>query len=412
MLRFASLASTRFSAIAGVVAIAMLAGCVTQKTVQAPVVAAPPPPPPAPHQLTQEAPEFLRLPNMPADKVPVRVGVLLPFLASSPTTRLLASSLLKAAQLALFDAGNSNILLITADENGTASEAAAGAKKLLDQGAEIIIGPLFAQSVTAIAPLTRDKGVPVLAFSTDTTVAGNGIYLLSFLPQNEVRRVVEYAASQGHKQFGALIPETSYGEVVAQSFKSAVTASGGQVTDVERFSPSAGAIVEPAAALAKTTPDSILIAQGGSLLRGIVPTLSYDGIDPTKVKLLGTGLWDDASIAREPLLNDGWFAAPEPDAAAAFDAKYRAAFGTSPPQLAALAYDAISLIALLAPGQPYHRFTPAALTDPNGFTGVDGIFRLDADGTTERGLAVLAVEPGGAFRIVDPAPKTFQKQGM
>jgi len=389
----------------------MLTGCTTQKPATVSVMAPPPPPPPAPHQLTQEAPEFLRLPNMPADKVPVRVGVLLPFSAASPTTRLLANSMMKAAQLALFDSGNPNILLITADENGTSAEAAAGAQKLLDQGAEIIIGPLFAQSVSAIAPLTRDHGVPVLAFSTDTTVAGNGIYLLSFLPQNEVKRVVGYAAAQGHKQFGALIPQTSYGEVVAQSFSSAVTASGAQVTDVERFSPSAGAIVEPAQALAKTNPDAILIAQGGALLRGIVPTLSYDGVDPTKVKLLGTGLWDDPSISRESLLNDGWFAAPEPDAAAAFDTKYRAAFGTSPPQLAALAYDAVSLIALLSSGEPYHRFTHAALTDPNGFTGIDGIFRLNADGTTDRGLAVLAVEAGGTFRVIDPAPKTFQKQG-
>ena len=411
MLRFASLRRARFSAFAGIVAIAMLSGCVTQKVVSTPVAAPPPPPPPAPHQLSQEAPEFLRLPNMPADKVPVRVGVLLPFSSSSATTRLLANAMLKAAQLALFDADNKDILLMTADENGTPSEAASGAQKLLDQGAEIIIGPLFAQSVGAVAPLARDKGVPVLAFSTDTSVAGNGVYLLSFLPQNEVKRVVAYAASQGHKQFGALIPQTTYGDVVGQAFKDSVTASGGQVTDVEKFSPSAGAIVEPAAALAKTNPDSILIAQGGALLRGIVPTLSYDGVDPTKVKLLGTGLWDDPSISRESLLAEGWFAAPEPDAAAAFEAKYRAAFGTTPPQLAALGYDAISLIALLSSGQPYHRFTQAALTDANGFTGVDGIFRLNADGTVERGLAVLAVEAGGSFRIVDPAPKTFQKQG-
>src|SRR5215472_9720973 len=192
MFRFASLRSIRFSAIAGAVAIAMLTGCVTQKPASVAVAPPPPPAPPAPHQLTQEAPEFLRLPNMPADKVPVRVGVLLPFSASSPTTRLLANSMLKAAQLALFDSGNQNILLITADENGTAAEATAGAQKLLDQGAEIIIGPLFAQSVSAIAPLTRDRGVPVLAFSTDTSVAGSGIYLLSFLPQNEVKRVVGY----------------------------------------------------------------------------------------------------------------------------------------------------------------------------------------------------------------------------
>ncbi len=392
----------------------MLAGCATQKVAKVPVVAptpVAPPPPPAPHQLTQEEPGFLRLPDMPADHVPVRVGVLLPFTSASPTTKLLANSMMKAAQLALFDAGKSDILLMTADDSGSPSEAAAAAQKLLNEGAEIIIGPIFAQSVAAVAPLARDKGVPVLAFSTDMNVAGNGVYLLSFLPQNEVKRVVSYAASQGHKNFAALIPETAYGDVVGKAFQDSVTAAGGTVTDVEKFNPSAGQIVSPAAAIAKSNPDAVLIAQGGSLLRGIVPTLSYDGIDPTKVKLMGTGLWDDPSISREAMLDDGWFAAPDPEADSAFQAKYRAAFGAPPPTLASLAYDAVSLVALLSSGTPYQRFTPAALTDANGFAGVDGIFRLNADGTTERGLAVLAVEPGGTFRPVDPAPTTFQKQG-
>ncbi len=351
----------------------------------------------------------MRLPNMPSDKVPVRVGIILPFSSSSPTTRLLASSMMKAAQLALFDANNRDILLMTAEENGSAAEAADAARRLLDQGAEVIVGPLFSQSVSAVAPIARDRGVPVLAFSTDATVAGDGVYLLSFLPQNEVKRVVSYAASQGHKEFGAMIPETAYGNVVDKAFRDSVTASGGQVADVEHFSPSAGEIVAPAAALAKSNPDAILIAQGGSLLRGIGSTLAFDGVDGAKVKLMGTGLWDDPSVSREQTLNDGWFAAPMPDADAAFQAKYRNAFGTSPPQLAALAYDAVSLVALLSNGEPYHRFTRDAITDPNGFTGVDGIFRFNLDGTIERGLAILAVQPGGTFRVVDPAPTTFQK---
>jgi len=186
--------------------------------------------------------------------------------------------------------------------------------------------------------------------------------------------------------------------------------AGAKIVDVERFSPSAGAIVDPAAALTKANPDAVLIAQGGALLRGIAPTLAYKGLKSDKVKLLGTGLWDDPSVGREPLLVGGWFAAPEPDADDAFIAKYKSVYGTSPSQsqLAALAYDAVSLVALLASGQPYRRFTRDALTDPNGFAGVDGIFRLNIDGTAERGLAILAVTPSG-FQVVDPAPRTFQK---
>jgi ABC-type branched-subunit amino acid transport system substrate-binding protein len=337
------------------------------------------------------------------------VGIILPFSSTSPSTRALATAMMRAAELALFDANNRDILLITADDTGTPQDATDAAQKLLAQGAEIIVGPLFSQSVAAVAPLARDRGVPLIAFSTDASVAGNGVYLLSFMPQNEVKRVIGYAASQGRSAFGALIPQTAYGDVVAKAFSDSVAAANKRVVDVERFSPSAGAIVDPAAAIAKAQPDAVLIAQGGTLLRGIAPALEFDGLDHTKVKFLGTGLWDDPSIGREPLLEGGWFAAPDPDMDAAFVAKYRSAFGAPPPQLAALSFDAITLVAALAGGQPYHRFTQAALNDPNGFAGVDGIFRFAPDGTIERGLAVLGVAPGGVFEIVDPAPRTFEK---
>jgi branched-chain amino acid transport system substrate-binding protein len=403
----------RSCVIAGIVAIAALSGCTTEKqTVHGtPAFTPPPPQAPAPHQLSQDQPEFLRLPNMTSNRVPVRIGIILPLSSSNPGTRQLANSMMKAAQLALYDSNNRDIVLMTADDTGSASDAAASARSLLAQGAEVIVGPLFAQSVSAVAPLARDRGVPVLAFSTDASIAGDGVYLLSFLPQTEVKRVISFAARQGHTAFGAMIPETAYGEVVARAFRDSVTQAGAKIVDVERFSPSAGAIVEPAAALAKTNPDAVLIAQGGALLRGIAPTLAYGGLSRDKVKLMGTGLWDDPSVSREPLLVGGWFAAPEPDSDAAFTAKYRSVFGTTPSQsqLAALAYDAISLVALLSSGEPYHRFTRDALTDPNGFAGVDGIFRLNVDGTVDRGLAVLAVTAGGTFQVVDPAPHTFQK---
>jgi ABC-type branched-subunit amino acid transport system substrate-binding protein len=342
--------------------------------------------------------------------MPVRVGIILPFNDPRADDRLLANAMMKAAELALSDSGNSDILLMTADDTGSSADATAAAQKLLDQGAEVIIGPVFSASVASVAPLARDRGVPVLAFSTDRSVAGGGVYLLSFQPQCEVERVVAFAASKGHKKFAAMIPGTAYGDVVEKSFRDAVATAGGTVSDVEHFNPTAGTVMDPAAAIAKSDSDAILIAQGGSLLRGIAPTLNYDGIDPAKVQFLGTGLWDDPANAKEPLLAGGWFAAPQPSADAAFSDKYRSVFGVNPPQLAALAYDAVSLVALLAPGKPYHRFTAAALTDPNGFAGVDGVFRFHADGSIERGLAVLAVEPGG-FTVTDPAPTTFQPSG-
>jgi len=405
--------AARVCAIAGLVASVALAGCAVQ-----PVKPPAPPPPlavetgptaPSTHPLDADQPDFLRLPNLPSG-TPVRVGVLLPFSNGSAATRALAQSMLKAAELALFDAKNQNIVLITADEGGSPDAAAQGARNLLAQGAEIIIGPLFAQSVSAVAPIARDRAVPVISFSTDRNVAGDGIYLLSFQPENEVKRIVDFAAAQGRSNFAALVPQTIYGDRVAKAFQDEVTAKGGKITDIEHFAATPDALAAQAQAVTASKPDAILVAQGGALLRGTGPALAAGGVDGNKIRLLGTGLWDDPANVKESALSGGWFAAPSPSADEAFDAKYKNAFGNNPPQLATLAYDAVSLAALLSSGAPYHRFTPAALGDPNGFAGVNGIFRFNPDGTSERGLAVLGVDPNG-FTTVSPAPATFQPQG-
>jgi ABC-type branched-subunit amino acid transport system substrate-binding protein len=364
-----------------------------------------------PNALDRDQPSYLRLPGLADGVTPVRVGIILPFTSSSAPTRALAASLMKAAELAMFDAGNRNILLMTADEGNGGANAANAAQQLLAQGAEVIVGPLFGPSVSVVAPIARDRGVPVLAFSTEKSVAGNGAYLLSFLPQYEVRRVISYAAANGHRQFAALAPQTAYGDVAKDAFMDSVAAVHGNIVDVERFAPNSGAVSAPAAAAAKSGADAIFIAQGGVILRAIAPTLSLDGAARDKVKLLGTGLWDeDAALAREASLEGSWYAAPAPNADSEFIAKYHAAFGTAPAQLASLAYDAVSLVALLAQGAPYHRFTQAALMDPNGFAGVNGIFRFNGDGTSERGLAVLEMTPTGPV-VISPAPTTFQRPG-
>jgi branched-chain amino acid transport system substrate-binding protein len=410
-----SRAAARFSVIPAFLAIALVAGCETEngaKPVAPPPVAAVQPTGPiAQHPLTGEESGFVRLGNMNPNHVPVRIGMLLPFNNGSAATRALAASMMKSAELAIFDAGDPDILLLTADEGSTPEASAEAARTLLAQGAEIIVGPLFAQATEAVGPVARDHGVPVISFSTDRHVAGNGIYLLSFLPEGEVHRVISYAATQGHTNFAALVPQNAYGERVGDYFRDDVKSAGGKVADVEKYVPATEDISAPAHAVAATKPDAILIAQGGPLLREIASSLAGAGISVEQVKLLGTGLWDDQATSRDPMLAGGLFAAPSPEADVAFEQKYHNVYGSSPPPLASLAYDAVSLVALLSSGTPYKRFTPQALTDPNGFAGVDGIFRFHPDGTSERGLAVMSIEPGGGFRIVSPAPKTFQAQG-
>jgi ABC-type branched-subunit amino acid transport system substrate-binding protein len=359
--------------------------------------------PAAPNPLDKDEPGFLRLPNMAEGVTPVRVGVILPLSSSNAGTRALAQSMLKAVQLAMFEANNPNMLLIVEDDGNGGAAAAAAARRLLAQGAEVIVGPLFSASVAAVAPVTRERGVPVLAFSTEKSVAGRGIYLISFLPENEVARVVEFAAGRGMRKFAALVPRNAYGELTGEAMRSAVNDAKGETVAVIPFTPTAAGAVAPAKEAAGSGADALMIAQGGPVLRAVVPAIP----NRDKLKLLGTGLWDDDTLNRDIALEGSWYAAPEPNADAAFIAKYRNAFGAEPAQLASLAYDATALVALLAPGEAYKRFTRANLMDPNGFAGVSGVFRFRADGTSERGLAVLEVNRNGP-RVISPAPRTFQ----
>jgi branched-chain amino acid transport system substrate-binding protein len=316
-----------------------------------------------------------------------------------------------AAELALFDSGNSNIILMPRDDGGSPERAIGAARQAITDGAEIILGPLFAQAAIAVGPTARSENVPVIAFSTDRTAGGNGVYLLSFQPETEVERIVSFAARTGHSSFAAMVPQSAYGDKVANQFQQTVSTEGGVVTAIERFAPQAGLVGEPANRVASSYPDAILLAEGGVMLQAIGPALALRGASQPNVKFLGTGLWDDPAVAREPMLQTGWFAAPSPDAWQNFALRYRRTFGDVPPRIATLAYDAVSLVALLSNGVPYRRYTAAALTDPNGFVGVDGIFRFRPDGGADRGLAVLEVGVG-SFNVVDPAPQSFVAPGF
>jgi ABC-type branched-subunit amino acid transport system substrate-binding protein len=391
-----------------------LAGCQTALTM-------PPPPPqrqafqppqamalPPPRE---EQPNFFRLRNTPRGVTPARVALLLPFSSPSAETRGLADALEKAAELALFDSKNANILLMPRDDGGSPEKSADAVRRAIADGAEIIIGPVFAQLVSAVTPVARAEHVPVIAFSSDRSVGGNGTYLLSFQPETEVDRIVSFAARRGHSSFSALVPKSPYGDKVQNEFRGAVAQAGARIASVESFDEKAEAVQGPARAAAQSGADAVLIGEGGPVLQAIGSALALAGADPRTTKFLGTGLWDDASIQREPTLANGWFAAPAPDAFRNFSAHYRAIYNAAPPRIATLSYDAISLVALLANGKPYQRFTDAALTDPNGFAGVDGIFRFRGDGSAERGLAVLEVGSNG-FNVIDPAPKTFPQAGF
>ncbi|MEQ1867494.1 MAG: penicillin-binding protein activator [Micropepsaceae bacterium] len=341
----------------------------------------------------------------------VRIAVLLPLKHSSKETRAVAQAMLDAAQMAMFDMGARSMLLMPRDTGPTPETAAAAANDVIAKGAEIILGPLLANDVRAVAPIARAKNIPVVAFSTDRTVAGDGVFLLSFLPEQEVSRVISYAVSKGRGKFVALVPQTPYGQRVEEAFRNTVTQSGREVVAVQTY-PANPQSLEPAVkAVAKLGFDTIFLPEGGTMLRSLGPILAVNKVESRKVKFIGTGLWDDPAVASEPSLHGGWYAVPPQEQRMNFITRYQQLYGSKPPRIASLAYDAIALSATLASGSPGRRYTRANIADPNGFSGIDGIFRFRTDGMTERGLAVMEVTDAGQT-VISPASNTFQSQGF
>ena len=344
----------------------------------------------------------------------IKVAVLLP-LSAEGNTRKVAAAMKRAGELALFDFKNPELQLMTKDTQGTPDGAKTAAQEAVSEGAELIIGPLFAEAVQGAAPVAREAGVPVIAFSSNRKVAGNGVYLLSFLAGSEVRRIVSYAMTQGHRRFAALIPENAIGQIMQETFKAAVEDTGGQIVAMQTYKPDANEMLKPVeqiAALAKKGSeqppqfDALFMPGSGDTLPALAPLLPYFEVDVAAIQVLGSNGWDYNGIGREKPLRGAWFPAAEPSGWQDFTKRYAETYGDAPPRLASLAYDAVSLAATLSDGSSGNRYSQNRLTRDSGFSGVDGLFRLRADGLSQRGLAILEVQRFSS-QVVDEAPRTF-----
>ena len=342
----------------------------------------------------------------------VRIALLLPSSATG-NAGVAATAMRNAAQLAVSDFQAADIQILVKDTGGTPAGAAAAAQAAISEGAELILGPIFAASVASVAPVAQRSRVPVVAFSTDTNVAGRGVYLLSFLPETDIQRAVSYAAAQGRRSFAAILPEGAYGTIAEGALQEAAARSGGRVIAIERYPPDAQAMVPAVQRLAQaaSVADAVLIPDGPAAIPSLAPLLPVNGIDPGRVKLLGSGQWDSQAVRQVDTLIGGWYAAPNPAGWQQFQARYAGSFGQTPPRIVTLAYDAVSLAAALSGGVQGQRYTANVLTNPSGFSGIDGIFRFRRNGTNERGLAIIQITTGGGTQIVDPAPTGFTTSG-
>jgi branched-chain amino acid transport system substrate-binding protein len=339
----------------------------------------------------------------------VKVGLVLPLTASG-NAGLAGQSMKNAAELALAEFNNPDVQLLVKDDAGTSQGAQQAVQQALDEGAEIILGPLFAHSVVVAGQIARGRSVPVIAFSTDSNVASRGVFLLSFLPESDVERVVDYAIGQGKRSYAALVPDNAYGTVIEAAFKGITARKGARVLALERYPQDRQRMPEPVKLVAQAASrvDAIFIPDGGDDVPAVVQLVASNGVSVRRVQLIGTGLWDDPRIYADPNLQGGLFAAPDINAGGFrnFSGRYKSRFGNEPVRTATLAYDAVALVAALARTQGPQRFSNEVLTNPSGFAGIDGVFRFRADGTNERGLAVLRVTPSGP-QVASPAPRAF-----
>jgi len=372
----------------------------------------------------------------------VRVALLVPL--SGPAAKL-GQAMLNAAQLALFQFADDRFELLPHDTGGTVDGALVAAQLAIGDGAQLIVGPLLSASVQAVGPIARAANVPVVGFSSDRNAAGDGVYVMGFLPSAQTERVLGYAISRGLTRFGLLAPDNAYGAAVLQAMQQVTIRYGVEITRARLYDPNAEDYTNVVREISdfdarkqelhrqiselkqlddeiskKTLErleqlqtagdlpfDSLLVADGGKRLQQIAALLPFFDVDPAVVQILGTGQWDVPGLGNEPALVGGWYAAPDPGARAEFVKEYAATYGEQPPRLATLAYDATALAAVLGQGENGANFTGQALASPNGYWGRDGIFRLMPSGITERGLAVLQITRRNS-KVIDPAPESFQ----
>lgn len=419
-----------------------LAACQPAR-VQKPEPVAQPKPPPVEAPVLAEPVEPAGPPPMPPSP---RVALLLPLSGQHAN---IGEALLNASQLALFDIASEEFELIVRDTGGTPAGAQIAVQSALEAQASLIIGPLFATSVSAVADIALERQVNVLAFSNDTSVARPGVYVLGLIPARQVERVVAYASDRGYAKLAALAPNNAYGNATVSALQDAVYRTGSELTQVGFFdarATDASAEVRQIAQYDQRRQDlmrqraelearddeasklalkrletldtignpdfeAILLPFGGRNLMTIAPLLAFYDVDPAQVRFLGTALWDVPGLGREPALQGAWYAAPDPRPWEAFRDRYRQTFGGYPPRIASLGYDATAVVAFLS-RQAAQRgelpdFSQDNLVQANGFAGTDGIFRLLPNGGSDRGLAVIQVTANG-ISIIDPAPTTFE----
>jgi len=339
----------------------------------------------------------------------MRIALLLPLSGGAAP---IGQAMQQAAEMALFDTGAKELALAAYDSGERAETSVEAYRKARVEGSALVLGPLFGTSATALAPLVAQGGANVVSFSNDEAAAQRGAWIMGIAAPPQVRRVVDHAVDTGIKRFAAFAPQTPYGQQMVRTLESHAVVRGGTVAAVELYDANSPDLATAARRLAGAIKGdgklAVLVPVAPPRLAAALAALAAVGIDNKTAQFIGTGVWDVPGIGSETMLRGAWYAAPDPGRRADFERRFLATYGRPPHRLATLAYDGVALAGHLARLKPGGDFSADAITNPNGWSGVDGIFRFLPDGRSERALAVLEVQSGRAT-VVSPAPTTFTR---
>jgi branched-chain amino acid transport system substrate-binding protein len=336
-----------------------------------------------------------------------RIALLLPLSGSAAP---IGQAMQQAAEMALFDTGAKELALAAYDSGESAETATEAYRKARTDGVALVLGPLFGTSAKALAPLVNQGGANVVSFSNDESAAQRGVWIMGIAAPPQVRRVVDYSVEAGIKRFAAFAPQTPYGDQMVRTLESHVAVRGGTMAGFELYDPNSADLATSAKRLASGLKGegrlAVLVPVAPPRLSAALSALAAAGIDNKSAQFIGTGVWDVPNVGSDAMARGAWYAAPDPAKRADFERRFLATYGRPPNRLATLAYDAVSLAGNLARLKSGGDFSAEAITNPNGWSGVDGIFRFLPDGRSERALAVIEVQSGRGT-VVGPAPTTF-----
>jgi hypothetical protein len=361
----------------------------------------------------------------------VKICMLIPAGDSDVSIRTLAGSLHDAAKMALQDIGDKNLQLKIYD---IASDVKNVVQRAVNDNCSIMVGPLFSKKINIVKEATLPRGIPVISFSTDADKARDNIFLIGFLPEQEVKTILEYAVSQGYKRISVFSSVGNYGDTVTEAAQIVTQNLGGTIVTSVRYLPSYEGIASAAEIYTaefhpvvdekdktkqKTYDDSekvswvdaILLAESGRRLQGLAAYLAYNDVNTKEVQFLGTGGWKSDLTLKEASLKKGVFSAPYSRTLQKFFRRFQKKYGYQPREIAGLGYDAIAAIGVMVAQAREQKksiiFDRETIASPTGFLGVMGAFRFLPDGKNERKLAILRVGDN-EFDVVKFPDQSFE----